>query len=143
MDQITSPLKSVRCYVSLGSNLGDRQENIARAIELLGGTQGINLIKLSSFEETDPIGPSQPKYLNAVAAIETVLSPLGLLDRLQTIEGQIGRVRNERWGPRIIDLDLLFYGDERIQHPRLTVPHPEIANRPFVQRELREAGYCA
>ncbi len=92
-------------------------------------------------EETLPIGPAQSKYLNGVAAIETTLAPLGLLDRLQAIETRLGRVRTERWGPRMIDLDILFYGQETISHPRLTVPHPEIRQRDFVQRELKELGY--
>jgi 2-amino-4-hydroxy-6-hydroxymethyldihydropteridine diphosphokinase len=131
----------IRCYVGLGSNLGSREENITRALSLLRETRGIRVLSVSSVEETAAIGPAQPNYLNAVAAIETTLPPLELLDTLQQIESQLGRVRSERWGPRTIDLDILLYGDARISHPRLVVPHPQIASREFVQRELQQAGY--
>ena len=130
------------CYLGLGANLGDRQENIRRALELLREAPGVRVLRVSTLEETPPIGPGrQANYLNAVAAIETTLAPLDLLDRLQAIETRLGRVRLERWGPRTIDLDILVYGKEFISHPRLTVPHPEIKHRDFVQRELKEVGY--
>jgi 2-amino-4-hydroxy-6-hydroxymethyldihydropteridine diphosphokinase len=133
--------QEIRAYIGLGSNLGDRDANIRRALDLLRQTPGIRVVQISQLEETTPIGPAQPTYLNGVAAVETTLSPLALLDRLQQIEECLGRVRTERWGARTIDLDILHYGQERILHPRLTVPHPQIPNRDFVQRELREVGY--
>jgi 2-amino-4-hydroxy-6-hydroxymethyldihydropteridine diphosphokinase len=133
--------KTVVCYIGLGSNIGDRQENIRRALELLRESPGVRVQKVSLVEETQPIGPAQPNFLNAVAAIETSLEPLDLLDRLQAIETRLGRVRGERWGPRTIDLDILFYGDQTISHARLTVPHPEIKQRYFLQRELKEIGF--
>ncbi|OGR90047.1 MAG: 2-amino-4-hydroxy-6-hydroxymethyldihydropteridine diphosphokinase [Elusimicrobia bacterium RIFCSPLOWO2_01_FULL_59_12] len=131
----------VVCYIGLGANLGDREENIRRALELLRETPNVRVVRVSTLEETVPFGPVQPAYLNGVAAIETALEPLELLDRLQAIEARLGRARAERWGPRTIDLDILYYGNEQIAHPRLTVPHPEIYQRDFVQRELKEAGY--
>jgi 2-amino-4-hydroxy-6-hydroxymethyldihydropteridine diphosphokinase len=140
MDKIAERT-SVVSYISLGSNLGDREENLRRALELLRETVGIRVLRVSPWEETAPVGPVQPRYLNAVAALETALSPLDLLDRLQAIEAKLGRVRDIRWGPRTIDLDLLIYGEDTVSHPRLTVPHPEIAHRDFVQRGLRQAGY--
>jgi 2-amino-4-hydroxy-6-hydroxymethyldihydropteridine diphosphokinase len=132
---------AVVSYIGLGSNLGDREENICRALEQLQKTPGVRMLRVSTIEETLPIGPAQPFYLNAVAAIETTLSPFELLDCLQEIENALGRVRTERWGPRVIDLDVLFYGDETVSHPRLVIPHPEILKRDFVQRGLKEVGY--
>jgi 2-amino-4-hydroxy-6-hydroxymethyldihydropteridine diphosphokinase len=129
-------------YIGLGSNLGDRAENVARATELLGTTSGIFLRRRSKIQETKPIGPiKQPNFLNAVARIDTLLGPTELLDALLAIECRLGRVRKERWGPRKIDLDILLYGDRIIDHPRLRVPHPEILYRPFVLEGLREAGW--
>jgi 2-amino-4-hydroxy-6-hydroxymethyldihydropteridine diphosphokinase len=134
-------MDKVTAYIGLGANLGDRRENIRRALELLDETPGIQVANVSSLEETAPIGPPQPAYLNGVAVIETTLDPLALLDRLQEIEVSIGRVRTERWGARTLDLDILYYGDRRIVNARLTVPHPQIPQREFVQRELREVGF--
>lgn len=128
-------------YLGLGSNLGDRRANLERAVALLRHVAGIQVVRVSPIEETDPIGPAQPRYLNAVAAIETSLNPFELLDRIQEIEQQMGRVPTVHWGPRIIDIDVLIYGKETIRHPRLTVPHPQIAHRPFVVRELRAVGF--
>jgi 2-amino-4-hydroxy-6-hydroxymethyldihydropteridine diphosphokinase len=133
---------AIVCYIGLGANLGRREDTLMRALDLLRETPGIRVLRVSSMEETAPIGPAgQPPYLNAVAAVETTLQPLELLDRLQEIESALGRTRGEKWGPRLIDLDLLYYGEETISHPRLTVPHPEIGQRDFVRRGLKEAGY--
>lgn len=139
MDKVTE--KATLCYIGLGANLGNRAENIRCALELLRGTPGIRVVKVSRLEETAPIGPPQPTYLNGVAVIETSLAPLALLDRLQEIEDCLGRVRLERWGARKIDLDILYYGQERIANTRLTVPHPQIQRRDFILRELKEVGY--
>lgn len=130
-------------YIGLGANLGDREGNIRRALTLMNETPGIHVLRVSTVEETKAIGPAQPDYVNAVAAIETSLKPLDLLDSLLTIEKSLGRERRERWGPRPIDLDVLYYGNQRISHPRLTVPHPHIAEREFVLRELKEVGFNA
>jgi len=140
----TRPARKI-VFVGLGSNLGDRRNNILRSIDMLERTRGIRVLDRSTIIETEPVGPvqDQPKFINAAVAIETTLSPIELLDQLHTIEETLGRVRRERWGPRLIDLDILLYGDETINHPRLVVPHPEIRNRPFVQTALRELGAAA
>jgi 2-amino-4-hydroxy-6-hydroxymethyldihydropteridine diphosphokinase len=125
-------------YVGLGSNLGDRKENIRRALEQLGE---LGTVRASSIRETDPVGiTDQPRFLNAVAEIETDLTARELLDRLLAIELEVGRDRagGVRWGPRAIDLDLLLYGNQTIEEPGLTVPHPRLAERDFVLEPLHE-----
>jgi 2-amino-4-hydroxy-6-hydroxymethyldihydropteridine diphosphokinase len=119
-------------YVGLGSNLGDREGMILAAAERLGPR------RLSPILETDPWGyAAQPRFLNAVAELETDLTPRQLLDRLLEIESELGRVRDgARYGPRTIDLDLLLYGDEVIDEPGLAVPHPRLAERLFVLEPL-------
>ena len=121
-----------RVFVGLGSNLGDREAAIRDAAALLGPH------RLSPIVETEPWGyADQPRFLNAVAELETELTARGLLDRLLAIERQLGRVREgPRYGPRTIDLDLLLYGTEEIDEPGLTVPHPRLAERLFVLEPL-------
>jgi 2-amino-4-hydroxy-6-hydroxymethyldihydropteridine diphosphokinase len=121
-------------YVGLGSNLGDREALIRRAADLIGAR------RLSSLVETEPWGyEAQPKFLNAVAEVETALAPRALLDQLLDVERQLGRERiGPRWGPRTIDLDLLVYGDRVLDEPGLTVPHPELTGRLFVLEPLAE-----
>jgi len=121
-------------YVGLGSNLGDREGTLLAAAERLGPH------RLSRIVETEPWGYiDQPRFLNAVAELETGLPPRGLLDRLLEIERGLGRVRNgPRYGPRTIDLDLLLYGDLVLAEPGLTVPHPRLAERLFVLEPLFE-----
>jgi 2-amino-4-hydroxy-6-hydroxymethyldihydropteridine diphosphokinase len=121
-------------YVGLGSNLGDREELIRRAAALIGAT------RLSSIVETEPWGyEDQPRFLNAVAQIETRLGARDLLDRLLEVERGLGRERvGPRWGPRTLDLDLLLYGNEEIDEPGLVVPHPRLAERLFVLEPLAE-----
>jgi 2-amino-4-hydroxy-6-hydroxymethyldihydropteridine diphosphokinase len=121
-----------RAFVGLGANLGDREATILAAAERLGPH------RLSPIVETEPWGYiDQPKFLNAVAELETELAPRGLLDRLLEIERELGRIREgPRYGPRTIDLDLLLYGDELIEEPGLTVPHPRLAERLFVLQPL-------
>lgn len=120
-------------YVGLGSNLGDRKLHLDEAVRRLGAR------RVSSYRETDPVGRTdQPKFLNAVAEVDTTLGPEALLDRLLEIERDLGRVRGERWGPRTIDLDLLLYGDRVIRTPRLTVPHPRMTERRFVLEPIAE-----
>ncbi len=128
-------------YVGLGANLGDRESTIRRAIELLAAEPAVEVVAVSSLRETDPVGyAEQPRFLNGAAAVETELGPRTLLDRLLAVERELGRVRDEgpRFGPRTIDLDLLLYGDEVLDEPGLTVPHPRLAERLFVLEPLYE-----
>jgi 2-amino-4-hydroxy-6-hydroxymethyldihydropteridine diphosphokinase len=124
-----------RAYVGLGANLGDRERTIRRAVELLP-----DVVAVSQLIETDPVGyVDQPRFLNGVAALETELPPRALLERLLEIERSLGRTRDgPRFGPRTIDLDLLLYGDEQIDEPGLTVPHPRMHERRFVLEPLAE-----
>jgi 2-amino-4-hydroxy-6-hydroxymethyldihydropteridine diphosphokinase len=119
-------------YVGLGSNLGDREAQLLRAAELIGA------IRLSPVMETEPWGyEDQPRFLNAVAEIETELPPRALLDLLLEVERQLGRERvGPRWGPRTIDLDLLLYGDEAVSEPGLEIPHARLLERLFVLEPL-------
>lgn len=121
-------------YVGLGSNLGDRAASIARAAELIGAA------RVSAVIETEPWGlVDQPRFLNAVAEVETALSARQLLDHLLDVERRLGRERvGPRWGPRSIDLDLLLYGDEQIDEPGLVVPHPHLLERRFALEPLAE-----
>jgi 2-amino-4-hydroxy-6-hydroxymethyldihydropteridine diphosphokinase len=130
----------VTSYIGLGSNLGDREEYLRRALELLRAEPDIDVASVSSVRETDPVGIlDQPRFLNAVARVETDLGPRRLLDRLLAAERTLGRRRDgPRFGPRTIDLDLLLYGDEEIDEPELTVPHPRLAERLFVVEPLHE-----
>ena len=121
-------------FVGLGANLGDREATIRNAASLLAAS------RLSTIRETEPWGfEDQPKFLNAVAELETDLTARDLLDRLLVVEQSLGRTREgPRWGPRTIDLDLLLYGDERLDEPDLTVPHPHLHERLFVLEPLAE-----
>jgi 2-amino-4-hydroxy-6-hydroxymethyldihydropteridine diphosphokinase len=128
----------VLAYIGLGTNLGDRELNLHEALERL---EELGLVRASSFRETDPVGVTdQPKFLNAAAELATELPPRELLERLLEIERELGRDRpaERRWGPRVIDLDLLLFGEEVIDEPGLTVPHPRLADRGFVLEPLCE-----
>ena len=128
-----------RAYVGLGANLGLREETIRRAVELLGRTPGLDVVAVSELRETDPVGVmDQPRFLNGAAALETSLTAGELLDLLLDVERELGRVRVERWGPRVIDLDLLLYGDETLDEPGLRVPHPRLNERRFALEPLAE-----
>jgi 2-amino-4-hydroxy-6-hydroxymethyldihydropteridine diphosphokinase len=134
----------MRAYVGLGSNLGDREAILRGALERLAATPGVEVVAVSAFRETDPVGPvtDQPRFLNGAAALETSLSPRRLLDVLLEIEAQAGRTRTGRsGGPRTLDLDLLLYGDEHVDEPGLQVPHPRLHEREFVLEPLREVGW--
>jgi len=127
------------CYVGIGSNLGDRRVYIEEAVRLLGNTKGVSLKRVSSIYETDPVGGlPQGKFLNGVIEIETALGPFGLLEELNRIEAKLGRVRSQKNDPRTIDLDILYFGQERIDSADLVVPHPRINEREFVLKGLRE-----
>jgi 2-amino-4-hydroxy-6-hydroxymethyldihydropteridine diphosphokinase len=129
---------ATRAAVGLGSNVGNRERHLERGrrgLERLG-----EIVSMSSWYETDPIGgPPQDRYLNAVIVFDTDLAAPAVLEGLLSIERREGRVRAERWGPRTLDLDLLLYGDETIDRPGLTVPHPEMTRRRFVLEPLLEA----
>lgn len=125
-------------YIALGSNLGDKEKNLRRALLLLT-QQGVEVVRVSSFLSTEPYGVTdQPQFLNAVACVRTSLTPLALLDVLLATELAMGRVRLRHWGERNIDLDLLLYEDVVLDMPRLRLPHPDMQNRDFVLLPLAE-----
>ena len=125
-------------YIALGSNLGDKEKNLRRALLLLT-QQGVEVVRVSSFLSTEPYGViDQPQFLNAVACVRTSLAPLALLDVLLATELAMGRVRLRHWGERNIDLDLLLYEDVVLNTPRLRLPHPDMQNRDFVLLPLAE-----
>ena len=126
-------------YVGLGSNLGDRAGNLRMALSELAQMPTISITRVSSLYETAPVGvTTQPEFINAVAALETSLTPAALLAAFLHLENKMGRVRTFRWGPRVIDLDLLLYGREQIALPELIVPHPRLHERAFVLAPLAE-----
>lgn len=126
-------------YVALGANLGDREGSLREALERMAAEPGIAIARVSPIYETAPVGyTDQPSFLNRVVKVEAEGSPLELLRRLLAIEREMGRVRDIRWGPRNIDLDLLAFGDERIDTPELTLPHPRMGERAFVLVPLRD-----
>ena len=128
-------------YIGLGSNMGFKRRNIETAIDNIENIPGVDLVKKSSLYETDPWGKTdQDKFLNQVIMIETALGADELLDYLLEIEIKMGRQRLEKWGPRVIDLDILLYGDQVIQTERLRVPHPHMRERLFVLIPLQEIG---
>ena len=128
-----------RAYVGLGANLGPREQTVRRAVELLAGGGGVDVLAVSELRETEPVGVTdQPPFLNGAVAVETTLSPRALLDLLLEIERSLGRVRGERWGPRVVDLDLLSFGDEVIDEPGLRVPHPRLHERRFALEPLAD-----
>lgn len=126
-----------RVFIGMGSNLGDRQSYLQGALAGLAA-HGLVPEAVSSVYESDPLGPPQPDYLNAVAEVATSLSAAEVLAALKAIEGELGRRHTQRWGPREIDLDLLLYGDEEIDQEGLSVPHPELTKRSFVLVPLLE-----
>jgi 2-amino-4-hydroxy-6-hydroxymethyldihydropteridine diphosphokinase len=126
-------------YVGLGANLGEREETIRRAVELLGVAGFVDVVAVSELRETDPVGVvDQPPFLNGAVVVETTLSPRELLELLLEIERSLGRVRDGRWGPRTIDLDLLLYGDEVVDEPGLRVPHTRLHERRFALEPLAD-----
>lgn len=127
-----------RAFLGLGSNLGDRLENLRRAVLLLDAFEGVRFRRSSRVYESDPVGPPQPDYLNAVVEVETTLSPRGLLERCRDVEAAMGRVRAERWGARVIDVDVLTYGREEVAEADLEIPHPRMHERAFVLLPLTE-----
>ena len=130
--------RRVRAFIGLGSNLGDRLGNLEEAVRRLAGTEGVEVARTSRVYETTPVGPDQPDFLNAVAEVFASLPARQVLEACLAIEDGMGRVRRQRWGPRVIDLDLLTYGTEEIDEPDLIVPHPRMHERAFVLVPLLE-----
>jgi 2-amino-4-hydroxy-6-hydroxymethyldihydropteridine diphosphokinase len=125
-------------HIGIGSNLGDRHNNCLKAITLLEA-EGVKVLKRSSLRETEPWGvKEQPRFMNMAVEAETDMTPRELLSLLKKIEDQMGRTRTVRWGPRTIDLDILFYGDMIIREPDLEIPHPLMHARDFVLEPLQE-----
>jgi dihydroneopterin aldolase/2-amino-4-hydroxy-6-hydroxymethyldihydropteridine diphosphokinase len=130
----------VICYLGIGSNLGDRHKTIKLAVKEINALKDTKVIRSSRVVQTEPIGgpAGQPKFLNAALKIKTELSPLDLLKQLKRIEKKLGRKKTVRFGPRIIDLDILFYASKIINTKILKIPHPEVFNRKFVMKPLLE-----
>jgi 2-amino-4-hydroxy-6-hydroxymethyldihydropteridine diphosphokinase len=129
----------VKTYIGLGSNLGEREAQIRLALDDLARLPGSRLVRASSLYDSEPVGDvEQPKFLNAVAELETELTARQLLWNLLLIERRLGRTRTRRWGPRTIDLDLLLYGQVVVDEPDLQIPHPELTRRSFVLVPLVE-----
>lgn len=129
----------MRAFVGLGSNLGEREALIRQALDELAALPDTTLIRVSSLYDTEPVGEiEQPRFLNAVAMLDTELTARRLLWNLQRIEARLGRTRTQRWGPRTMDLDLLLFGDQVIEEEDLRLPHPELARRAFVLIPLVE-----
>ena len=129
----------MRVFIGLGSNMGEREDNIRKALELLSQLPDTELVRASSLYDTEPVGAvEQPNFLNAVAELDTDMAARQLLWNLLLIEKRLGRVRTQKWGPRTLDLDLLLFGDELIEEDDLQVPHPELTRRSFVLTPLVE-----
>jgi len=129
-------------YLGLGSNVGDRQGHLGRALAALASAPAIRVVAVSPFIETAPVGgpPGQGMYLNAAAHVETDLKPAALLAELKSIERRLGRRDGPRWGARPIDLDILLYDDLVLDTPDLVIPHPRLAERRFVLEPLSEVA---
>jgi 2-amino-4-hydroxy-6-hydroxymethyldihydropteridine diphosphokinase len=124
-------------YLALGSNIGQREVFLAQGRKRIGQLPGTRILGETEVEETAPLGPiPQEPFLNQMIAIETELSPRELLEEIHRIEAEAGRVRDVRWGPRTLDLDIVLFERQSVNEPGLTVPHPELANRSFWLSEL-------
>lgn len=127
------------CYIGLGSNLGDKLKSITEAINLISKLKSVEIVRTSSMIETEPYGKTdQPDFLNCVIELDTDILPEELLKKCLDIENQLGRIRNEKWGPRTIDIDLLLYEDIMMNSESLVLPHPEMHKREFVLTSLNE-----
>jgi 2-amino-4-hydroxy-6-hydroxymethyldihydropteridine diphosphokinase len=128
-----------RIYLSLGSNVGDRERHLSEALQALARMGCVSLTAISPCYETEPVGDSrQGRFLNIAVAIETDLAPLELLDAMKQLELELGRVPTRRWGPRVIDIDLILWGDTVLDTARLTLPHPHFRERAFVLAPLAQ-----
>jgi 2-amino-4-hydroxy-6-hydroxymethyldihydropteridine diphosphokinase len=131
-------------YIALGSNVGDRSAHLAHARAALAALPGSRLLAVSGIEETEPLGgPLQGPYLNQMVAVETTLGPRELMAALHRIERDAGRSREERWGPRTLDLDIVRFSEQEVHEPDLTIPHPGLESRDFWRRELADLGVIA
>lgn len=131
--------KATRAFLALGSNIGDKAANLRAAAKAIAVLPGTTVVAASSVYRTPPWGKTdQDWFANAAIAVETTLAPLALLEACLAIEIQLGRIRRERWGPRVIDIDVLMHGEARLTSERLTLPHPAMAERAFVLVPLRE-----
>lgn len=130
--------KKKTAFIGIGANLGPRTENIKKALSCLSDKKEIRVERVSSFRETKPVDGPGPDYLNGVAKVITTFSPRRLLEELQAIEAKLGRRRTFKNSPRVIDLDILLYEDERIDEPGLNIPHPKMMEREFVIGPLSE-----
>ena len=138
---VTTERQWEQVFLSVGSNMGDREENLRKARKLLEETPGVRVQALSGLVETEPYGyTAQPPFLNGAVRLETYLPPKILLERLHAIEEQCHRKRTVRWGPRTLDMDIIFYGDRVVDTEDLTIPHADMANREFVLAPLCEIG---
>lgn len=131
-------MRMVPCAIALGSNLGDSRCILQNALAALNAADAIEVLTHSQIYETAPVGPPQPDYLNCCALIQTGLAPEALLRELLQVEAQFGRVRRERWGPRLLDLDLILFDDLVLTTPTLQIPHPRMQERAFVLVPLAE-----
>lgn len=128
-----------KAYLSLGSNIGDKKKYISDAVSLLKASKGVKNLKLSDMYDTKPYGKiDQDDFVNCACELETYLTPYELLDLINTIENRLGRVRDKRWGPRTIDIDIVLFSDKVISEESLCIPHIDMANREFVLRPLSE-----
>lgn len=128
----------MKCAIALGSNLGDSRTILETALQTLAQNPDIEVVACSSWYQTAPVGPPQPDYINGCAILEVHLTPQELLETLLAVEKQFGRVRNERWGARTLDLDLILFDDLILDTPRLQIPHPRLRERAFVLVPLAE-----
>ena len=132
-------MKETVAYLGLGTNLGDREANLGKAFHLLSADPGLRLLRCSRIYETEPWGVAdQPAFLNSVAEVATALAPERLLDVCKDVEGRMGRRPGIRWGPRLIDVDILLYGNHIVQLPHLEIPHPRLHLRAFALVPLAE-----
>ncbi len=130
-----------RAYLSIGTNIGDRRENLQQALKILAQNPQISLQQVSPIYQTEPVGPVvQRNFYNIGLALDTKLTALELLDWCHVVEQSLHRRRLVHWGPRTIDLDIIFYQNERYDLPRLIIPHPEVANRRFVLQPLLDVS---
>ena len=138
------PVRGVVAFIGVGANVGDAAKTCRKAIGLLGEIPGVRVLRASSLYRTEPVGPQdQEWFINAVAEIRTSLAPEALLKALKELEQRLGRTPGKKWGPRIIDLDILLYGQEVIREEHLVVPHPEMHRRRFVLVPLCELASYA
>lgn len=136
---VSVEVKRETVYLSLGSSMGDRKKYLDTAIEKLNGRRGITVLKVSDYIETQPYGGvAENKFLNCAAEVSTFLSPHALLNEIHKIEEECGRVRDKRWGDRTLDIDIIFFGDRKINDSELTVPHRDYENRDFVKIPLKQ-----